>query len=69
MHVEEFAELLELELPKGDFDTVGGLIVTELGRIPVKGEQINVAGLNIHVQDADPRRVIQILIKPGINGN
>lgn len=69
MHVEEFAELLELELPKGDFDTVGGLIVTELGRIPVKGEQISVAGLNIHVQDADPRRVIQILIKPDTNGN
>ncbi len=69
MHVEELAELLELELPQGDFDTVGGLIVTELGRIPVRGEQINVAGLNIHVQDADPRRVIQILIKPDMDND
>ncbi len=69
MHVEDFAELLELKVPKGDFDTVGGLIVTELGRIPVKGEQIKVAGLNIHVQDADPRRIIQVLIKPDSNGS
>jgi len=64
MHVEDLEELLETELPKGDFDTVGGLIVTQLGRIPVKGEQIKVAGLDMHVQEADPRRVIQILIKP-----
>jgi len=64
MHVEELEELLDTELPEGDFDTVGGLIVTELGRIPVTGEQIEVAGLNIHVKEADPRRVMQILIKP-----
>jgi len=64
MHVEDLEELLGTEMPKGDFDTVGGLIVTELGRIPVTGEQIEVAGLNIHVKEADPRRVIQILIKP-----
>jgi len=64
MHVEELAELLDRELPEGDFDTVGGLIVTELGRIPVLGEQVTIAGLDIHVQEADPRRVIQILIKP-----
>ncbi|NOR73304.1 MAG: CBS domain-containing protein [Mariprofundaceae bacterium] len=64
MHVEELAELLARKLPEGDFDTVGGLIVTELGRIPVKGEQIIIDGLDIHVQEADPRRVVQILIKP-----
>lgn len=63
MHVEELSELLNTTLPKGDFDTVGGLIITELGRIPVKGERILVAGLDIHIQEADPRRVIRVLIK------
>jgi len=64
MHVEELAELLNRDLPEGDFDTVGGLIVTELGRIPIQGEEITIAGLDIQVQKADPRRVIQILIMP-----
>ncbi len=64
MHVEDLATLVEKELPDGDFDTVGGLIVTDLGRIPAKGEQVEVAGLDIHVKDADPRRVIQVLIRP-----
>ena len=63
MHVEELGELLHITLPEGDFDTVGGLIITELGRIPAKGERICVAGLDMHIQDADPRRVIRILIK------
>ncbi|MDQ6955978.1 MAG: hemolysin family protein [Mariprofundaceae bacterium] len=63
MHVEDLEDLLSITLPNGDFDTVGGLIITELGRIPVRGERILVGGLDIHVQEADPRRVIRILIK------
>lgn len=63
MHVEDLEDVLSVTLPKGDFDTVGGLIITELGRIPVRGERILVGGLDIHVQEADPRRVIRILIK------
>jgi len=64
MHVEDLEGLLRITLPKGDFSTVGGLIITELGRIPVRGERMLVAGLDMHIQEADPRRVIRILIKP-----
>jgi len=63
MHVEGLEDLLDCKLPRGDFDTVGGLIITELGRIPVRGERILVGGLDIHIQEADPRRVVRILIK------
>jgi len=67
MHVEDLGDVLSVSLPKGDFDTVGGLIITELGRIPVRGERILVGGLDIHIQEADPRRVIRILIKEPLN--
>ncbi|MDX8397113.1 MAG: hemolysin family protein [Mariprofundaceae bacterium] len=63
MHVEDLEGLLNHTLPKGDYDTVGGLIITELGRIPRQGERILISGLDIHIQEADPRRVIRILIK------
>jgi len=63
MRAEDLEDLLNISLPKGDFDTVGGLIITELGRIPVQGERILVGGLDMHIQEADPRRVIRILIK------
>ena len=63
-HIEDLEEELGLELPEGDFDTVAGLITSELGRIPVAGEQITVAGLNIQVMEADPRRIIRVRIYP-----
>ncbi|WP_374302270.1 hemolysin family protein [Ferrovibrio sp.] len=48
-----------------DVDTVGGLIVSHLGRVPLRGEQIeHPAGLTIDVLDADPRRVKRVRIRP-----
>jgi len=64
MHVEDLQEILNIDLPKGDYDTVGGLILTELGRIPVRGERFLAAGFDFHIQEADPRRVLRVLIKP-----
>lgn len=47
-----------------DVDTVGGLIVSHLGRVPLRGEQIeHPAGLAIDVLDADPRRVKRVRIR------
>lgn len=48
-----------------DVDTVGGLIVSHLGRVPLRGERIeHPAGLAIDVLDADPRRVKRVRIRP-----
>ncbi len=63
MHVEDLEELLHRPLPKGDYDTFGGLILNELGRIPRRGERLMVAGLDVHIQEADPRRIRRVLIK------
>jgi CBS domain containing-hemolysin-like protein len=49
----------------GDVDTVGGLIVSHLGRVPLRGEQIeHPAGLAFEVLEADPRRVKRVRIRP-----
>ncbi len=36
-------------LPHGDFDTIGGLVAHELGRVPRRGESVEVGGLNFSV--------------------
>jgi len=38
--IDELNELFESELVPEDFDTVGGLIVTSLGRLAVPGDQV-----------------------------
>jgi CBS domain containing-hemolysin-like protein len=47
-----------------DVDTVGGLIVSHLGRVPLRGELIeHPGGLTFEVLEADPRRVKRVRIR------
>ncbi|MBL8491395.1 MAG: CBS domain-containing protein [Rhodocyclaceae bacterium] len=50
------------DLPNEDFDTVGGLVIHRLGRLPRRNESLQVAGLRIQVLRADSRRVHTLLI-------
>ena len=46
-----------------DFDTLGGLVVALIGRVPVRGELIHhPSGLEFEVLDADPRRIKKLRI-------
>ncbi|MEO6908416.1 MAG: hemolysin family protein [Abditibacteriaceae bacterium] len=40
LHVEELEELWQLELPEGDYDTIGGLVMDQLGRPPQTGDRV-----------------------------
>jgi len=62
--VEELERIFGLTLEERDFDTVGGLVVSTLGRVPEQGEQLQVGGLAIEVVHADPRRVYRVRIRP-----
>ncbi|MBL4774928.1 MAG: CBS domain-containing protein [Mariprofundus sp.] len=65
MHIEELAEGLDIALPQGDYDTVGGWLTARLGRIPQAGEQVKLAGLQIQIIEADPRRISKLrIVKP-----
>jgi CBS domain containing-hemolysin-like protein len=46
-----------------DVDTLGGLIFSALGRIPVRGEMVQaVPGFEFQILDADPRRIKRVRI-------
>ena len=40
-----------------EFDTIGGLVLHELGRMPRRGEAIEIGGLELKVLRADRRRI------------
>jgi len=46
-----------------EFDTVGGLVVSTLGRVPEEGEALEIRGLGIEIVKADPRRVYRVRIR------
>ncbi|QAY94990.1 hypothetical protein CWB41_03955 [Methylovirgula ligni] len=47
-----------------DVDTLGGLITTLAGHVPLRGETLRADGFQFEVLDADPRRVKRIKIHP-----
>jgi magnesium and cobalt transporter len=55
--IDEFNEFFNTELSDADYDTVGGLVMHELGRLPRRGETLDFAGLRFKVLRGDRRRL------------
>ena len=55
--IEDFNEFFNIEFADDDFDTVGGLVLAELGRMPVVGDQLEVSDMLFHVYKVDNRRI------------
>jgi CBS domain containing-hemolysin-like protein len=54
--VEDLEELYDVELPHEDVDSVGGLLASELGRVPIPGATVTVGGLVLVAESAKGRR-------------
>jgi len=63
LEIEKLEEHLNIQLPKGDFESVGGFIIDLLGRIPDVNEKISFENLEIIIKNADQRRIDNILVK------
>jgi len=51
-----------LRAPEGPYETLAGLVATELGRIPAEGDTVDVAGWRLDVVDASGRRAARVLM-------
>ena len=63
-NLEELNEALDWTLPKRDYETVAGLVLATLHRIPRRGEMFNVDGYTITVLEADERHVTAVKVTP-----
>jgi CBS domain containing-hemolysin-like protein len=63
-HIDEVNEALDWNLPKLGFETVAGLVLATLHRIPRTGEELQIPGYTITVLEADARRVAAVKIAP-----
>lgn len=55
--IEDFNDFFECELDDEEYDTVGGLVMHELGKLPRRGESILFGGFRFAVVKADKRRI------------
>jgi CBS domain containing-hemolysin-like protein len=63
MHRDEAEELLGIALPKGEYETMGGFIFEQLGRIPRKGESFQYDDFEVTVLEATERAVTRLKFK------
>ncbi len=55
--IEEFSEYFGVQWNSTDFDTIGGLVIGELGHLPERGEELDYQGFSFKVLRADRRRI------------
>lgn len=59
--IEEFNEIFSCDLSEEEFDTVGGLVLAEFGRVPEDGESVVIGdSYEFQVADSDARRIISL---------
>jgi len=59
---EELEDYLDLELPEGKFESVGGFIISLLGRVPAVGEKVVYKNIEIVVEAANNRKIERVRI-------
>jgi magnesium and cobalt transporter len=59
----DFNDFFKTDHSLEDQDTIGGLILHELGHLPSRGEKITIGGHKYKVTSADSRRLIQLQVR------
>ncbi|MGZ5297165.1 MAG: hemolysin family protein [Actinomycetota bacterium] len=60
--VDDVNELLDVELPDEEWDTVAGLMLELFGRIPKSGDKVEFQGLTFTAEEVQGRRIAKVLI-------
>ena len=61
--VEKLEDLFDQELAEDDYITASGLITHHLGRLPKKGETVDIKGLSVEVIEVDQKRIKKLRMK------
>jgi CBS domain containing-hemolysin-like protein len=63
LRIDEIADSIHVELPEGDYETIAGYLMAELGRIPKRLDRVTHDGWTITVRSMYRRRVVQVSIE------
>ncbi|MBN2125537.1 MAG: HlyC/CorC family transporter [Deltaproteobacteria bacterium] len=63
LEVEKLEEHLGMKFPEGEFESVGGLLIQLMGKIPKPNERVVYQDLEMTVKSGDDRRIRKILVR------
>jgi CBS domain containing-hemolysin-like protein len=62
LNIDDLGDLLGLDLPEGDWDSVGGMLIGLLGHVPAEGESVDIDGYRVKAERVAGRRISRVLI-------
>ena len=62
--LDDFSEIVGIDLPEGDADTLAGFLYEQLGRVPQGGENVRVNGLLLTIEQVTARRIRRVRVQP-----
>lgn len=69
LHIEDLADFLGVEIPDGDYESVGGFITDLIGRLPEENEQVEFGDMVIIIRSADERKINTVEIRRNSSGD
>lgn len=60
--IEDFNEHFQCDLSEEEYDTIGGLVTSQLGHLPGAGEKVTLSTMLFEVVEADSRRIRKLLV-------
>jgi magnesium and cobalt transporter len=62
LDVEELEDYLDVEFPEGKFESVGGLVISLLEKVPTVNEEVVLGNIKMTVESADSRKIKKIRV-------
>jgi CBS domain containing-hemolysin-like protein len=62
MSIDEVNELLDMELPATEWDSIGGLLLNLIGGVPKEGQEVEFQGLSLRAERVQGRRISRVRI-------
>jgi CBS domain containing-hemolysin-like protein len=62
LDVDEVNELLEVQLPSTEWDSIGGLLFNLVGGVPREGQEVELQGLRLRAERVQGRRIAKVMI-------
>jgi len=64
LSIDEANEVLSGHLPEGEWDTVGGLLFSTLGKVAAEGDEVEADGFRLRAEKVQGRRITRVRIGP-----
>ncbi|HPK53186.1 MAG TPA: hemolysin family protein [Smithellaceae bacterium] len=62
MGIDELEQILALELPVGNYETLGGFLMFKLGKVPQRKEKLEYSGINFIIENADQKSIREVMV-------